>query len=161
MKLAYNINHILIGMLLSVTSVKCWSQNFEGMVRDKYVQSTPSLVNNGATLIFYADSSYLNFGILKDTESLEMYIWYSYGTWKVNDNTIACTVAKTFDAKKIVNEIKFHYRLRPDYRLVDNYYEFASENYNNHIFVIKEHTATDTVKNIEYLLKTDTSAGTN
>jgi hypothetical protein len=153
------INHVFLGILLSVSSLKCIGQNFEVGVRNKYVQSTPSLVNNGATLLFYADSTYLNFGILKDTESLEMYVWYSYGKCQVNNDIVTCTSAKTFDQKKVIAEIKFCYHLRSDYRLIDNYYEFANENYNNRAFPVKENAVTDAAKNIEYVLKAD--AATN
>jgi hypothetical protein len=144
---------ITILCVAGITSF-CIANDIGKTIHKKYVQCDSTKINNGAVLIFFTDSTFVNYGILKDLKNQEAHIWYTAGKWKTKEQTMLCTaVPGLFDRAVITNEIKMSYKTRIDHRLVQNYYEFVEESYTPLPFTVNGLNATDPMKQIQYKIE--------
>lgn len=144
-------------LLVILMKGNCYGQVIDKEVYKKYRQYDSTAVNNAGILVFYTDNTFINYGILKDLQNQEAYVWYTYGKWTMKNGEIICkTYFEAFNQKKMIDEIKASYRTRLDYRLIDSYYEFEYERYLDYSFIIMKDKAFDASKKIEYTeLKND------
>ena len=139
-------------LLVILVKENCYSQVINKEIYKKYRQADSTAVNSAGILVFYKDNTFINYGILKDLKNYEAYVWYTYGTWTLKNTEMVCkTYFETFNQKKIIDEIKANYKTRPDYRLIDSYYEFTYDRYMDYPFVIMKGKAFDNAKKIEYV----------
>ncbi len=135
------------------TGLSGFSQDYNNKeIYKKYAQEDTTGINRSAILVLYTDKTYLNFGIMNDRENMEMYVWYAYGDWTQKDSEILCkTHYTTVSQDKTIANIKFQYRFRPDYRLIDTYFEFAAERYTDYAMLLIKNKVVDLTKKIEYI----------
>lgn len=150
----------LLGLVLANTGI---SQASGKSIFKKYYQSDSLTKNSGGQLFLFDDHTFLNSGIFKDLSHQEVFVWYSTGTWVINGTDIICQSGKTSGSMdELIDEIKQNYKKRKDYRLIESYYEFVNEKYNQYIFKLVNEKAHDTEKNIEYTeLKDKQTTSTN
>jgi len=134
-----------------------YGQGIDKEVYKKYRQSDSTAINNAGILVFYTDNTFMNYGILKDLQNQEVYVWYTFGKWTLKNSEIICkTYFEAFNQKRVIDEIKASYRSRLDYRLIDTYYEFVNERYMDYSFMMIKDKVFDSAKKIEYTeLKND------
>jgi hypothetical protein len=146
---------IIITLLCMIcANAFCISKDFGKTIYKKYIQSDSTEINNGAILILYTDSTFINYGILRDSKNQEAYIWYTVGKWKAKDQVIMCnSVPSLFHQHEVITEIKASYKTRIDHRLVQNYYEFVNEIYSYFPFTLNDNKAIDKIKHIEYIME--------
>jgi hypothetical protein len=151
MKSIFLNKKVVAFLMLLFTSGAMFSQDYDKEVHRKFIQLDSNGVNNDALLILYADNTYVNFGIMNDPIDKEMYIWYAYGQWTQKGTEVSCkTYYNAYNQQKTIDGIKFYYRFRPNYRLIDSYFEFVCERYVNNTFLVILDKAIDLSKKIEY-----------
>jgi hypothetical protein len=127
-------------------------QNQTAAIFKKYIVRDTSKFEKDAMLILYTNNTYLNFGIYSNQSENDSYIWYSCGTWQNTDNVLALkTKFDIFESDFLKKGIKFYYKRRKDYVLIDTYYEFVKELYKSKDLKIEKDDLIDTQKTISYL----------
>jgi|GEM_PF-4638548 len=117
----------------------------------KYILRDSASIYKSAVLLFYADSTFINFGILDNKRDLDLYVWYKAGSWNVKNEHIECLAnEKAIQPEELKKLIKYYYRKHRDRVLIENYYEFVYENYSNGTLMVIPGQATDQDKKIGY-----------
>jgi hypothetical protein len=145
------IQKIILGIFCQLLVNTGISQTSGRSVLKKYCQSDSLSANSGGQLFLYEDGTFLNSGIFKDLAHQEVFVWYATGTWVIRGAELFCQSEKNpVSGSELIEEIKQNYKKRKDYRLIDSYYEFVREKYNQYTFKLSEEKAIDVEKNIEY-----------
>ena len=149
---------LIISKILAALLILCFSsqsskaQNTAKSVFKKYVQADSNAIQYGATLTIFADKTFTNYGIVKDSQNNEEYVWYTFGKWNLKNGEILCrTYFESFNHKRMIDEILFNYKQRADFKLIEEKYEFKNENYMNYSFIMIKNKVIDLNKKIEYV----------
>jgi len=149
--LNHTILHILIGLLLLSSFNVLRAQATEKVIYKKYVLKDSGLIHKSAVILFYTDSTFINFGILDNKKELDLFVWYKAGTWILKNNKPECManekVMPEEDLKKLV---KTFYRRHKDRVLIESYYEFVHESYRNGTLTVSDEQVSDNDKKINY-----------
>lgn len=143
-------NSVLLALcLFFITTAR--GQAPDKTIYKKYTQKDSASIYRSGQLIFYTDSTFINFGILDNKKALDIYVWYKAGTWSLKGDGLECHAGeknmKDEDLKKMV---KFYYKKHKDRVMIENYYEFVHETYNNETLRVSTEQASDNEKNIAY-----------
>ncbi|PBQ33767.1 hypothetical protein CNR22_18925 [Sphingobacteriaceae bacterium] len=147
----YKKQTLLICVLYLLSTGAIHTQTQEKAIYKKFALRDSLSAHKSAELIFYADGSFLNFGIYDNKIEKDLYVWYKAGSWILKDNQLLCVAddkrIKEDELKKLV---KFHYRRHPDRVLITSYYEFVHESYTSGTLSVSDQNASDAEKKISY-----------
>lgn len=146
-----SISKIILTVSFSLTTLGVYPQSSKYVFK-KYIQADSSAIHSAATLILYADSSFINFGILNDKENFDNYIWYTVGTWEINkEEQIICNSHFEKNSREqCIAFIKENYKKHRDHRMIENYYEFVEERFENLAFPALKNKVLDMSKKFVY-----------
>lgn len=121
-----------IFIILLFTSQLVFSQKQTIVKQYKHEDSIG--VNKDISILFYADSTFLNFGLFFDNKIHDSYIWYTFGNFSTENNSVVLN-STDFSKKKeeLIRQIKDYYGKRKDHAFIRNYCEFTDTIYKNYI----------------------------
>ncbi|WP_317898008.1 hypothetical protein [Aurantibacillus circumpalustris] len=131
---------------------KLAAQTSESVIFKEFVLKDSSSIYKSAVILVYNDGTFLNYGIVDNKQEQDVYVWYKSGSWKSTDNGIIFSRSTSSKkAEELKQVVKREYRSHPDRVLIQGYYEFVHEKYEEGSLLIRDSEIVDQSKKIDYV----------